>query len=82
MAIAQRLLVEVIKQECRQAPERVSGYRQELLIAVGDILLAERQHAVRATQIQQQVEDLCERLGDYLARQSGVMPVERTKGRQ
>lgn len=67
MAVNPKKLIEAFKLECEKIPERVDGYRQELLYTVADILNAEREHTIRRTQIQQQVNDFCDRLGRFLA---------------
>lgn len=71
MAITQQKLLGVIKAECQNVEDRGLGYRSELLAAIADIVKAEREHSVRATLIQQQVVDICERLGDFSFQQSG-----------
>lgn len=71
MPINQRRLVEVFRETCAEVPERFPGYRDVLLEAVADVMTAEREHSIRHTQIQQKVSDVCDRLGDSLAADSG-----------
>jgi len=71
MAITQRRLIEVIREQCGMIEERVPGYLGELAETVADIMVAERDHSVRATAIQNQVTDHLERLGDTLWRSAG-----------
>lgn len=71
MPVNQRRLIEVFKKTCAEVPERFPGYRDVLLEAVADVMIAEREHSIRHTQIQQKVSDVCDRLGDSLAADSG-----------
>lgn len=71
MAITQRRLIEVIRQQCASVDERVPGYLAELENAVADVMVAERDHSVRATAIQQQITDHLEALGDFLWKHGG-----------
>ena len=66
MPVNPKKLIEAIKLECEKIPERVEGYHEELLLTVADILTAEREHTIRRSQIQQQVNEFCDRLGKYL----------------
>jgi hypothetical protein len=62
-----RKLLQAFNQACQEVPERVPGYRKELLDAVADVVSAEREYTVRYIPIQQRVSDICDRLGDFLA---------------
>ncbi|MBA4157578.1 MAG: hypothetical protein H0X65_08895 [Gemmatimonadetes bacterium] len=66
MAITQRRLVEVIREQCAAVESRMEGYRAELEDTVAELIGAERDHLVRSTAIQQKVTELCQRLGDQL----------------
>lgn len=61
-------IIDIIKEKCQQAPERVPDYRDALLDTVSDVIWAEHQHAIRATTIQKIVTDQCEALGDFIQR--------------
>ena len=50
----------------RNAAKVTLEYLQETVV---DIITAERQHRVRSTNIQQQVSDICNVAGKWLARQ-------------
>lgn len=78
MAITQRRLVEVIREQCASVGERVPGYRSELESAIADVMVAEREHAARATAIQQQVTERLQSLGDVLWRkdEADALPAE------
>lgn len=65
-AKSQDKLISLIRSECAKAPERAHGYREELLRAIADVVSAEKEHALRATDIQKQVTGICERLGDFI----------------
>ena len=67
MAVTPRKLIDAVRSVSEEVPERTTGYREELVEVAADILLRERDHAIKATQIQQHVTDLCERLGDFAA---------------
>lgn len=66
MAITQRRLVEVIREQCSAVESRTPTYHSDLQETVAELIAAERDHLVRSTAIQQRVTDLCERLGDGL----------------
>jgi hypothetical protein len=70
MAITQRRLIDVIREQCSLIDERVPGYQAELADAVADIMVSERDHSVRATAIQHQVTEHLEHLGDFLWRKT------------
>ena len=61
------MVVRVILQEADTIEQRCEGYREALKEAVVDIITAERQHRVRGTRIQQQVNDKCNAVGRFLA---------------
>ncbi|MBI2918287.1 MAG: hypothetical protein HYY01_09860 [Chloroflexi bacterium] len=79
MPVNQRRFVEVFRETCAEVPERFPGYRHVLLEAVADVMTAEREHSIRHTQIQQKVSDVCDRLGDSLAADSGEEGGQRAK---
>ena len=70
MAVDPKLLLEAVKSQCAEIPERCEGYRDALLETVADVVAAEREHSVKATQIQKSVTAFCERLGDYISDRS------------
>ena len=61
-------IINVIKEKCKEAPERAPDYHEALLDTVSEIIWAEYQHAIRATSIQKAITDSCEALGDYIHR--------------
>ena len=62
-----RKLIQIIFEEMTTVEERCEGYREALTEAVTDIITAERQHRVKGTNIQQQVDDKCNAVGRFLA---------------
>ena len=59
-------VIQIILEEMEGIEERCRGYHEALIDAVADIITAERQHRVRGTNIQQQVEDKCSSVGRFL----------------
>ena len=60
-------VIQIIFEEMSTVEERCEGYREVLTEAVADIITAERQHRVKGTNIQQQVNDKCNAVGRFLA---------------
>lgn len=67
MPINQPKVVEILLEEVDATPERGGGYRSELKDAIVEIMMAERSHREQRQNIQQQVDDLCERAGAWLS---------------
>jgi len=72
----ERKIIRIILEECQEVPERCSGYREELLDRISNIIRAERQHAVHGTNIQQKVSDQCSAAGRFLAAGQGKLAGE------
>ena len=73
MPANQRKVVDIILQEVHTMDERCEGYHDMLTDTVVEILVAENQHRVRGTHIQQQVAEMCNAAGSFLAtRRKGV----------
>ncbi len=68
MPINRRHLVSIFKDRVEQIDEdrRVPGYRVELLKRLTAIIEAEQEHKVRSINVQQRVNDECNRLGAKL----------------
>lgn len=62
-----RKVIQIILEEMNVIEERCEGYREALTEAVADIITSERQHRVRGTSIQKQVNDKCNAVGHFLA---------------
>ena len=59
---------EIIREECDRIEERCDGYKEKIVDTLYEIIEAEEQHAIRGTNIQQQVDAVCNATGDFLAR--------------
>ena len=59
--------IQIILEEMSTVEDRCEGYAVVLTEAVADIITAERQHRVKGTNIQQQVNDKCNAVGRFLA---------------
>ena len=70
MALDPKKLLKAFELKLDGMEERYTGYKKELLHTVGDIVLAEREHMVRHTSVQQTIVALCERLGALLHQNS------------
>lgn len=73
MPLNQKKVAAIILEECNKLPERCSGYREEILASLSDIIQAERQHRIQATNIQQRVSEKCNALGRFLAVNRGQL---------
>lgn len=67
MPANEQKVIQIILEEIRTAEDRCEGYREELMEAVSDIITSERQHRVKGTNIQQQVNERCHAVGQFLA---------------
>jgi hypothetical protein len=71
MAVDQRKLISVIKSAVQNIEERHPGYNNELFDYVAQIVMLEREHEQRATQIQKKVTDRIDALGTLIDKQGG-----------
>lgn len=71
MAIDRRQLIGLCEELVEDVDERVHGYREKLLRTAEEIYLAERDHKIRRTYIQKDINELCEELADYIAVHEG-----------
>ena len=60
-------VIQIILEEMSTVEDRCEGYREVLTEAVAEIITSERQHRVKGTNIQQQVNDKCNAVGRFLA---------------
>ena len=73
MPLNERKIISIILDECRSIEERCSGYKEELVEAITEIITAERQHSVKGTNIQQKINEKCNAVGSFLAEnRSGI----------
>ena len=61
-------LLEIMKEELLNVEEKRTGYRQELMATLADILMLEHENSVKGLNIQQKVSEKCQALGEYLAK--------------
>ena len=66
MPASEQKVIQIILEEMGDVEERCVGYREALIDAIADIIRAERQHRVRGTNIQIQVNDKCNSVGRFL----------------
>lgn len=58
----------IILDECKSIEERCDAYKETLVEVIVDILNAEKHHSLQRTRIQQQIDDICDKAGDFLYR--------------
>jgi hypothetical protein len=63
-------IIGVIKEKCKDAPQRTEDYHKALLDTVSDVVYAEYKHTIQKTTIEKDITDLCEALGDFIERTS------------
>ena len=71
MPLNDQKIIKIILDEYKSIEERCDGYRDELLETLTEIIEFERQHRVRGTNIQQQINDKCNATGNFLAKKRG-----------
>lgn len=67
MPLIPKKIVSIISDQCINLEERCKGYRKEIFNTIADILDLERQHRIRAINIQQKINDQCDATGRFLA---------------
>jgi len=67
MALNQQKLISIIMEESRKLPERCTGYREEVIDTLSEILTLERQHRREGIYIKQKIADKCNALGRFLS---------------
>lgn len=72
MAVDQRKLITVIKSAVGDVEDRYLGYRDDLFDYVAQIVLLEREHEKKATQIQKRVSDQIEALAMIIDKREGT----------
>jgi hypothetical protein len=70
MAYKDEKVATIILEQVAQVEERCPGYREEVQIALAEIIQAERQHQFARTNIVSKIGDLVGRVGTYLNRQT------------
>jgi hypothetical protein len=74
MAVDQRKLIGVIKSAVDEVEGRYDGYRDDLFDYVAQIVMLEREHEKRATQIQKKVTDKVDALAALIDKNGPVVP--------
>jgi len=72
MAYKDEKVVTIITEQVASVEERCAGYREEVQIALAEIIQAERQHQFARTNIVSKVGDLIGRVGTYLDRETAT----------
>lgn len=72
MAYKDEKVVTIIMEQAAGVEERCSGYREEVQLALAEIIQAERQHQFARTNIVSKVGDLVGRVGTYLDRETST----------
>lgn len=72
MAYKDEKVVTIITEQVAGVEERCDGYREEVQIALAEIIQAERQHQFARTNIVSKVGDLIGRVGTYLDRETAT----------
>lgn len=67
MPLIPKKIVSIISNQCMNLEERCNGYREQIFNTIADILDLERQHRIRAINIQQKINDQCDATGRLLA---------------
>ena len=70
MPMNSQKVLEILLEEVDAVEEPCAGYGDELRNTVAEIMMAEREHIVQRTTIQQKIDDRCEVAGKWLANQS------------
>lgn len=66
MPLNDKKIISIILEECAQIPERCTGYRDEIVEVISEIIAFERSHRVEATNIQQKISDKCDAAARFL----------------
>ncbi|MHB8288693.1 MAG: hypothetical protein ACYDEY_05570 [Acidimicrobiales bacterium] len=74
MSVDQRKLISVMRKAVDSVEERYAGYRRVLFDYVSQVIMLEREHERRATQIQKKVSDKVDALGVLVDRNTQATP--------
>lgn len=72
MPLIPKKIVSIISDQCLNLEERCKGYRKEIINTIAEILDLERQHRIRAINIQQKIIDKCDATGRFLAKNNAL----------
>ena len=71
MPLNERKIINILLEECKTIEKRCDGYQEELVELISEIIIAERQHRIQGTNIQQKISDRCNAVGRFLAEERG-----------
>lgn len=71
MSVDQRKLITVLKSAVDDVEDRYPGYHRDLLDYVAQIVMLEREHEQKATQIQKKVNDRVDALSVLIDKNGG-----------
>lgn len=77
MPLNDKKIISIILKEATTVEERCTGYREEVINTIAEIIEYERQHRVQGTNIQQKINDKCNTVGRFLAEQRDHGSVEK-----
>lgn len=60
------IILSIISEECESINERYDGYKEDFVDLITEIIDAERRNLAQRTNIQQDINELCESAGDLL----------------
>jgi hypothetical protein len=68
MAYNDKKILEVLLGELKAVPDRCDGYQEELAELLGDVLQAEREHAIARTNVVKKIGDQVNTVAMFLHR--------------
>ncbi len=68
MPIGNAKLLEIFRQELEKIPSRHEDYKRNLEMELADIFNLETQHLITKFNIQQQIDEKCQKLGELLSK--------------
>lgn len=71
MPLNNKKIISIILDQASEIDERCDGYKKELINAISDILLYEREHRISATSIQKKINEKCNATAHFLVEQRG-----------
>lgn len=74
MPLNDKKIISIILEECAEIPERCSGYRDEIVEVISEIIAFERSNRVEATNIQQKISDKCDAAARFLTEALATKP--------
>lgn len=67
MPLNDKKTISILMEEATKVDERCTGYREEIINVITDVIVYERQHRVQGTNIQKKINDKCNAAGRFLA---------------